>query len=112
MSKILVKQRAALDETLGVAPLALSNLFHTYNPNTGTLDTRTNIGENVADLENNPALVLCSILAQTQSPKQACDLVQQALPRAGALRPSKRSSEVSDVEYVDRSLAGILEVER
>lgn len=112
VSKILVKQRAALDETLGVAPLALSNLFHTYNPNTGTLDTRTNIGENVADLENDPALVLCSILAQTQSPKQACDLVQQALPRAGALRPSKRSSEVSDVEYVDRSLAGILEVER
>ena len=73
VSKILVKQRAALDETLGVAPLALSNLFHTYNPNTGTLDTRTNIGENVADLENNPALVLCSILAQTPSPKQACD---------------------------------------
>lgn len=112
VSKILVKQRAALDQTLGVAPLALSNLFHTYNPNTGTLDTRTNLGENVSDLENNPALVLCSMLAQTPAPKQACDAVQQALPRTGALAPSKRSSEVEHVEYVDRSLAGIVEVQR
>ncbi len=112
VSKILVKQRAALDETLGVAPLALSNLFHTYNPNTGTLDTRTNIGENVADLENDPALVLCSMLAQTPAPKQACNAVQQALPRTGALAPAKRSSEVEHVEYVDRSLAGVVEEQR
>lgn len=112
VSKILVKQRAALDETLGVAPLALSNLFHTYNPSTGTLDTRTNIGENVADLENDPALVLCSMLAQTPSPKQACNAIQQALPRTGALAPSKRSGEVDHVEYVDRSLAGIVEVQQ
>ena len=112
VSKILVKQRAALDETLGVAPLALSNLFHTYNPNTGTLDTRTNIGENIADLENDPALVLCSMLAQTPSPKEACGALQQALPRAGALAPSKRSSEVVHVEHFDRSLAGIVEEQR
>ena len=112
VSKILVKQRAALDETLGTAPLALSNLFHTYNPRTGTLDTRTNLGENVADLQNDPALVLCSMLAQTPTPKEACNLLQQALPRAGALSSSKRSHEVQHVEHVDRSLAGIVEVER
>lgn len=112
VSKILVKQRAALDETLGVAPLALSNLFHTYNPKTGTLDTRTNLGENIADIEHNPAEVLCSMLAQTPTPKQACGLIQQALPRTGALAPSKRSSEVTVVEHVDRSLAGIVEVEQ
>jgi phospholipid/cholesterol/gamma-HCH transport system substrate-binding protein len=112
VSKILVKQRAALDETLGTAPLALSNLFHTYNPRTGTLDTRTNLGENVADLQNDPALVLCSMLAQTPTPREACNLLQQALPRAGALSSSKRSHEVQHVEHVDRSLAGIVEVER
>jgi phospholipid/cholesterol/gamma-HCH transport system substrate-binding protein len=112
VSKILVKQRAALDETLGTAPLALSNLFHTYNPRTGTLDTRTNLGENVADLQNDPALVLCSMLAQTPTPKEACNLLQQALPRPGALSPSKRSDEVRHVEHVDRSLAGIVEVEQ
>ena len=112
VSKILVKQRAALDETLGVAPVALSNLFHTYNPKTGTLDTRTNLGENIADLENDPATVLCSMLAQTQSPKQACNLIQQALPRTAALQKAGGgSSGVSEVERVDRSLAGIVEVE-
>jgi phospholipid/cholesterol/gamma-HCH transport system substrate-binding protein len=112
VSRILVKQRAALDETLGTAPLALSNLFHTYNPRTGTLDTRTNLGENVADLQNDPALVLCSMLAQTPTPKEACNLLQQALPRPGALSPSKGSDEVQHVEHVDRSLAGIVEVEQ
>nr|WP_297416128.1 MCE family protein [uncultured Nocardioides sp.] len=111
VSKVLVKQRAALDETLSVAPVALSNLFHTYNPKTGTLDTRTNLGENIADLENDPATVLCSMLAQTPSPKQACNLLQQALPRTGALGKSGGSGEVTDVEHVDRSLAGIVEVE-
>ncbi|RYU15782.1 MCE family protein [Nocardioides iriomotensis] len=111
VSKILVKQRAALDETLSVAPVALSNLYHTYNPKTGTLDTRTNLGENIGDLENDPATVLCSMLAQTPSPKQACNLIQQALPRTAALQGSGRSSTVSDVEVVDRSLAGIVEVE-
>jgi phospholipid/cholesterol/gamma-HCH transport system substrate-binding protein len=111
VSKILVKQRAALDETLAVAPTALSNLFHTYNPKTGTLDTRTNMGENIADLEHNPALVLCSILAQTPAPKESCDLAKQALPRPGALTPSGRSATKVQVEHVDRSLAGIVEVE-
>ena len=47
VTKVLVKQRAALDETLSVAPTALTNLFHTYNPSTGTLDTRVNLGENI-----------------------------------------------------------------
>ena len=111
VSKILVKQRAALDETLSVAPVALSNLYHTYNPKTGTLDTRTNLGENIGDLENDPATVLCSMLAQTPSPKQACNLIQQALPRTEALQGSGRSTTVSEVEVVDRSLAGIVEVE-
>lgn len=111
VSKILVKQRAALDETLSVAPVALSNLFHTYNPKTGTLDTRTNLGENIADLENDPATVLCSMLAQTPSPKQACNLIQQALPRTAALgKAGGGTSTVSQVENVDRSLAGIVEV--
>ena len=63
VSKVLVKQRAALDEILQVAPTALSNLFHTYNPATGTLDTRTNVGENLANLTTDPVGAVCSILA-------------------------------------------------
>ena len=60
VSKILVKQRAALDEVLQVAPTALANLYHTYNPATGTLDTRSNLGENIADLTSDPARVICA----------------------------------------------------
>ena len=39
VSKVLVKQRGALDEILDIAPLALNNLALTYNPQAGTLDT-------------------------------------------------------------------------
>jgi phospholipid/cholesterol/gamma-HCH transport system substrate-binding protein len=110
VTKILVKQRAALDETLQVAPTALTNLFHTYNPKTGTLDTRTNIGENVADLETDPTAVICAALHQTAAPKETCDLLRQAVPRPAAFaRSGEPSSEVVHVEYVDRSLAGVLE---
>ena len=45
VTKVLVKQRAALDETLRNAPLALNNLALTYNPQAGTLDTSANLGE-------------------------------------------------------------------
>jgi phospholipid/cholesterol/gamma-HCH transport system substrate-binding protein len=115
VSKVLVKQREALDETLGTAPLALSNLFHTYNPSAGTLDTRTNVGANIADLQHDPAMVLCSILHQASVPERECnDLLNAALPRAAAL-PTSGGSDSSDtvveVEHIDRSLGGIVEVE-
>jgi virulence factor Mce-like protein len=38
----LVQQRSALAEVLDVAPAALGNLAHAYNPDYGTLDTRDN----------------------------------------------------------------------
>ncbi len=113
VTKVLVKQRRALDEILGVAPTALSNLFHTYNPSTGTLDTRSNMGENVAALEENPALVVCSIIYQTPVRDSLCDEIAGSARRGAALAgPGRASDEVVQVENVDRSLAGILEVER
>ena len=45
VTKVLVKQRGALNEILGTAPLALNNLYLTYNPQAGTLDTSSNTGE-------------------------------------------------------------------
>ncbi|HEX4976513.1 MAG TPA: MCE family protein [Nocardioides sp.] len=112
VTKVLVKQRRALDEILGVAPTALSNLFHTYNPNTGTLDTRSNMGENVAALEENPALVVCGIIYQTPVRDSLCDEIAGGARRAAALGgPDPVSDEVIHVENVDRSLAGILEVQ-
>ena len=63
ITQVLVNQRAALAETLDVAPLALGNLQNAYNAASGTLDTRANINE-----LNQPPIVLI------------CKLVQQATP--------------------------------
>jgi phospholipid/cholesterol/gamma-HCH transport system substrate-binding protein len=111
VSKVLVKQRAALDEILSVAPTALTNLFHTYNPAAGTLDTRTNLGENINDLVNDPATVLCSILHQAGKNDTACSAIRKVLPRSAALTGTPASGgRPVQVEHVDRTLGGIVEV--
>jgi virulence factor Mce-like protein len=55
----LVQQRSALAEVLDVAPAALGNLAHAYNPDYGTLDTRDNGVGSV-----NAEVVVCGVLAQ------------------------------------------------
>jgi len=114
VTDILVNQREALKETLNVAPLALNNLFLTYNPNSGTLDTRSNVGENIGQLENDPAVVLCGLLGQGDDSGKTCDAVKQVFegsPRAAALQDGDAEVETIEVENVDRSLAGIVEVQ-
>jgi phospholipid/cholesterol/gamma-HCH transport system substrate-binding protein len=60
VTKVLVTQRAALEELLRVAPTGLSNLNNAYNPSAGTLDTRNN-----ARQAQEPASLLCSVLRTT-----------------------------------------------
>ncbi|WP_405654968.1 MCE family protein [Streptomyces sp. NBC_00019] len=60
VTKVLVTQRAALEELLEVAPTGMSNLNNAYNPSAGTLDTRNN-----ADQPQDPASLLCSVLRTT-----------------------------------------------
>ena len=85
LTGVLAGQRDALNEILHVAPVALSNLVHAYNPTSGTLDTRANLG-NIAD----PAAI-CSVLSKTgQLPviggtvQQTCDALAKQL---GGLPP-------------------------
>jgi phospholipid/cholesterol/gamma-HCH transport system substrate-binding protein len=40
---VLVKEKASLNETLAVAPVALANLVHSYQPQLGALGTRSNL---------------------------------------------------------------------
>jgi len=81
--KILVKQRGALDEILRAGPDALSNLNLTYNPQAGTLDTRSNLDNIGNQISSDPALLLCTVLGQAPGGKAACDAIKTALPRAG-----------------------------
>jgi len=80
---VLNQQKAALNEILAVAPVAVSNLAHTYNPVSGTLDTRDNIGGLANPLD--PA-VICSALSslgKLGDPKgtiaQTCDQISKVL---------------------------------
>jgi len=61
---VLNKQKAALNEVLAVAPVALSNLNHTYNSTSGTLDTRDNLGGTQNPLD--PAAI-CAALSATKN---------------------------------------------
>jgi len=117
LSRILVKQRDALSEVLDTAPLTLNNLFHTYNPATGTLDTRANITEVFDQVQSNPSAFLCSFLLQAPGGQAACDLVKDLIPTAqGTVNRSAPGSSPdgppTQVERIDRTLGGLLEVDR
>lgn len=60
VTQVLVDQRAALAETLDVAPLGLSNIINTYNGSSGTLDARGNLNE----LNQPPIVLVCRLLRQ------------------------------------------------
>lgn len=75
LTGILVKQQRALIEVLDVAPLALSNLNLSYNPASGTTDTRDN-----AMGPYDPAQFVCKLLADTV-PVAQLPAVCLALPK-------------------------------
>ncbi len=113
VTRVLVKQRDALDEVLNTAPLALNNLFLTYNPSTGTLDTRSNQGETPEQVGANPGAFLCGLVGPNDRSGQACKAIKQALGgagRVGAIDSGAPKEQVA-VENVDRSLAGLVEVD-
>jgi phospholipid/cholesterol/gamma-HCH transport system substrate-binding protein len=116
VAKVLVRQRAALDEILHVAPGALNNLALTYNPQAGTLDTRANFGESINQLEIDPAAFLCGFVGQVERSGQVCDRITELLarPRPGALDRTAARLPAQDV--FDPTLGGLVapdtEVER
>jgi phospholipid/cholesterol/gamma-HCH transport system substrate-binding protein len=68
ISKVFVKNRAQLDESLRDAPEALNNLALAYNETSGTLDTRANVGETVNQLTAKPSVVLCALVPDACGP--------------------------------------------
>ena len=82
VAKVLVKQRAALDDVLRVGPLALNNLAMTYNPDAGTLDTNANLGTIEHKVESDPESLLCALVSANDSKGDLCKLFQQLNPRS------------------------------
>ena len=106
VAKVLVKRRGELDQILDSAPQALNNLALTYNPQAGTLDTNANIGELVNQIESDPATLLCGFVSQADDSGALCDLIQQGLPRPGAL--GKGGAPASGVNLFDQTLGGLV----
>lgn len=111
VSKVLVRQRDALDQILRVAPGALNNLALTYNPQAGTLDTRSNFGESINQLEADPAAFLCGFVGQVERSGQVCNQITRLLDRnrPGALGAPER---LPARDVFDPTLGGLVEVER
>jgi phospholipid/cholesterol/gamma-HCH transport system substrate-binding protein len=69
---ILVKEKASLTETLAIAPVALANLVHTYQPDIGAIATRSNLASFTSTKNNSPTKILCSILSLSPLPIPIC----------------------------------------
>ena len=110
VSKVLVKQRAALDEILKAGPLALNNLYMAYNPQSGTLDTRGNMpAENIHQISSDPSTFLCGLVGQADRSGKLCKTIQGILPRPGALTGK---GVLPSREKFDPTLGGLVEVAR
>ena len=112
VSEVLVRQRDHLEEVLEVAPTALSNLFHTYNAKTGTLDARANL----TSIVDRPVELLCTLIMPLDPKGEPLCNALRELPglsnippaRAGTGRTAPVSGGAVEIERVDTSLAGIL----
>jgi phospholipid/cholesterol/gamma-HCH transport system substrate-binding protein len=64
---VLVKQRKALGDFLGTAPIGISNMARAYDPISGTLHTRTDFIQ-----FKNPADWICSLSYSLGTPPKEC----------------------------------------
>ncbi|MCL2542603.1 MAG: MCE family protein [Nocardioidaceae bacterium] len=82
VSKVLVKRRSQLAEILRAGPLAISNLAHAYDPQTGTLNTNANLGNLATELLTHPTQFACDLIASQDSSGKLCNLIKGlGLPR-------------------------------
>ncbi|MFT4288216.1 MCE family protein [Nocardioides sp.] len=111
VAKVLVKRRDELAETLDAAPLALDNLFHAYNPDTGTLDTSANLTALPTKALSDPSLTLCTILDQADASGSLCNLVDGLLPRGAPLGSLAAAAGTGSAigRHTDPTLGGLVE---
>lgn len=110
-AKLLAKHRGDLNTILRAGPLALNNLGLGYNPQSGTLDSNSNMGNTFHNLQSNPAELLCSLVAANDPDGTLCDVIQELpLPRDAPFGVGT-GSRLDDEPY-DPTLNGLVEVDR
>jgi phospholipid/cholesterol/gamma-HCH transport system substrate-binding protein len=63
ITDVLVKQKASLNETLAIAPVALANIVHAYQPDIGAIATRSNLASlSGSSGAINPTELICGLL--------------------------------------------------
>ncbi len=118
VTRVLVRQRDALTEALDVAPDALTNLGVAYNEGTGTLDQRTNLLQNLQIGAEDPALLLCTLLNESEQ-DDLCGVLTDVLddgtlpdlpplPRSKPFGADREQQRPVEVEHVDPSLGGLV----
>ena len=111
LAGLLVKHREDLDVILRAGPLALNNLGLGYNPQSGTLDSNANVGNLIHNLEDDPALLLCALIAADDPNGEICEEIRGLpLPRTTPFGAGT-GSRAEDPPY-DPTLNGLVEVER
>ena len=80
LTDVLVKEQSSLNETLAVAPAALSNIVHAYQPDLGVIGTRSNL-----DSLTDPA-TLCALIDPTLIPGLPASITSPLGPASGQLK--------------------------
>jgi phospholipid/cholesterol/gamma-HCH transport system substrate-binding protein len=93
VTNVLVKEKASLNETLAVGPVALANLVHTYDPSIGVIETRGNLTTLTnPDLQKTATALVCGILNKLPGGVLSGLLKKLHLPGLGSVCPSSSSS--------------------
>jgi phospholipid/cholesterol/gamma-HCH transport system substrate-binding protein len=91
LTNVLVKEKASLNETLAVGPVALANIVHVYQPDIGALGTRSNL-DSLADpatlcalidpslIPGVPASIKSALGGATGQLKKTCSQVLKKIP--------------------------------
>jgi phospholipid/cholesterol/gamma-HCH transport system substrate-binding protein len=112
VSKVLVKRRTQLDQTLRYAPAALNNLYLAGNQKNGTLDTRNNANQFGSFLQENPVGALCALIGAAAKCNDFNGALGASAPRSAPFSSGGAAAKPRVPEPIDRSLGGLVAVTR
>jgi phospholipid/cholesterol/gamma-HCH transport system substrate-binding protein len=113
---VLVKEKASLNETLAVAPIALANIVHAYQPNIGSLGTRSNLAslsdtsDVVSTLNDDVTQLICSVAGQVTGgiPSLSGILSQQCNPKKSSTKTGQSGRTSQSSQTTDAKVSALL----